>query len=171
MQLTQHHSATCTVLTFSQDGVLEDAHTASQSDFDKDATGNGKRLFIIEGLSQDVVEKVGSALDIEPEFFASHMHATASEHYDGRINPVMLPSIQQQSRFWTLEYLDCIQLDGNHSLGRARLKPSEPIFRRIFIRSPIKDQDSRPTVALVNRFISLWENKCDDGNFDGTHTL
>lgn len=163
MQHPEHVDATCTVLTLTEDEALEANRAATDEDFASPSKCNFNRAFVIEGLSSDVVEKAGSTFDIEPEFFASHLRATTWEYYDGRSNAMPLPSIRKQSNFWTLEYWECVQLIGTYRLGSARLRPHEPIFRRMFIRSPCGYGVKKFTVALVNRFVSYWESEAVDG--------
>ena len=50
------------------------------------------RLFIIEDLSHEVVEKLGSALNIDPLFFASHIDTTYVDIAKARPSIVNLPS-------------------------------------------------------------------------------
>jgi hypothetical protein len=167
MQKPDHKDATCTILRFSLDGSLESHCDASDSDFKRTLAGNSRRLFILEGVSQELVEKLGSALDIEPEFFANHLRSTTWEHHDDRSDSRMLPSIRKQAKFWTLEYFECIRLNEKYRLGRNRLTPFTPIFRRLFIRNPDKDRKDRYSIGLVSRFVSYWESVSVDGNFDG----
>ncbi|KAJ4354581.1 uncharacterized protein N0V89_006318 [Didymosphaeria variabile] len=117
MQNSKHVDATCTVLTLTKDGALEARRAATDEDFILPSECKSNRAFVIEGLSRDMVEKVGSAFEIEPEFFGSHLRATTWNYYDGRSNAIPLPSIRKQSNFWTLEYWECVQLTGRHHLG------------------------------------------------------
>ncbi|KAH8706949.1 hypothetical protein GQ44DRAFT_731994 [Phaeosphaeriaceae sp. PMI808] len=126
MQKPEHTDATCTILRFSEDGILKGSRPASDADFDRALVGKSKRLFILEGISQVYVEKLGSTLDIEPEFFAGHLCSVTWEHHDDRSDVVMLPSIRKQTKFWTLEYLECVRLNGKFRLGRTRLIPFTP---------------------------------------------
>ncbi|KAJ4294384.1 hypothetical protein N0V90_008074 [Kalmusia sp. IMI 367209] len=167
MQQPEHQGATCTIFSFSRDGRLQGAGSASETDFDKAAVGKSRRVFVLEGLSKTFIEKLGLVLDIEPEFFAAHLRATTWEHYDDRSDAVMLPSIRKQTKFWTVQYLECIRLNRKYRLGRTRLIPWNPVFRRMFIRSPHKDQKAQYSIGLVNRFVSFWEKTSSDGNFDG----
>ncbi|KAF2000660.1 hypothetical protein P154DRAFT_619907 [Amniculicola lignicola CBS 123094] len=166
MQKPDHGDATCTILRFSENGVLESSGLVSDADFDKSTVGKSKRLFILEGITQTYVEKLGSMLDIEPEFFAGHLRSVTWEHYDDRSDAVMLPSVRKQTKFWTLEYFECVRLDGKFRLGRTRLLPFMPIFRRLFIRNPYMDQKEKYSVGLASRLISFWEQSSSNGNFD-----
>ena len=167
MQKPEHANATCTILRFSDDGVLVGSGPASDADFDKALVGHSKRLFILEGVSQAYVEKLGSTLNMEPEFFAGHLRSVKWERHDDRSDAVMLPSIRKQTKFWTLEYLECLRLNGKFRLGRTRLIPFTPISRRLFIRTSYKDQEDDFSVGLVSRFVSFWERLSSNGNFDG----
>ncbi|KAL1599636.1 hypothetical protein SLS60_007439 [Paraconiothyrium brasiliense] len=82
MHNSEHVDATCTVLTLTKDGTLEENRPANDVDFAPLSKHKSNRAFVIEGLSKDMVEKAGSAFDIEPEFFGSHLRATAWEYYD-----------------------------------------------------------------------------------------
>lgn len=163
MRHPEHKDATCAIVTLTEGGALETHRAATDADFSLPSKSTSKRVFVIEGLSSDVVEKAGSAFDIEPEFFGSHLRATTWEYYDGRANAIPLPSMRKQSKFWTLEYWECVQLIGSYRLGSARLRPDEPIFRRMFVRSPCGQGGQKCTVALVNRFVSYWESDVGEG--------
>ncbi|KAF2266769.1 hypothetical protein CC78DRAFT_614590 [Lojkania enalia] len=167
MQYPEYNDAACTLLKFSNEEDLEEnPRGALDADFDASLIGKSRRVFVIEGLSRDLVGKAGSAFDIEPEFFAGHLRASNWEHYDGRCNAMMLPSIRKQASFWTLEYWECIQMTGPYRLGRARLETTQPLFRRMFVRSPCGHGVQRCTVALVNRFVSMWERRSEGGCYD-----
>ncbi|RYP47384.1 hypothetical protein DL768_006552 [Monosporascus sp. mg162] len=166
MQNPERQDTTCTILSFSHDGDLQGACSASETDFNKATVGKSRRLFILEGLSKEFIEKLGSALDIEPEFFAAHLRATTWEHHDDRSDAVTLPSIRKQTKSWTVQYLECIRLNRKYRLGRTRLIPCKHEFRRLFIRSPHRDQTAYYSVGLVNRFVSFWEKTSSEGNFD-----
>jgi hypothetical protein len=171
LQKPDQTDATCTICRFSKDGVLESSGPASDTDFDKALVGKSKRLFILEGISQHYVEKLGSTLDIEPELFAEHLRSVTWEHYNDRSDAAMLPSICKQTKFWTLEHFECVRLNGKFRLGRTRLVPVTPIFRRLFIRSPYRDQKDHFSVGLASRLMSFWEQSSSNGNFDGEYRV
>ncbi|KAF2115201.1 hypothetical protein BDV96DRAFT_575065 [Lophiotrema nucula] len=163
--------ATCTILKFTTTGSVASSTIATADDFQDAEVGQSRRLFLVEGFSQDSVENLGTALDIEPEFFASQLRATKWEHHDDRSDAMHLPYVRKQARFWTLEYLECIRLNGRYPLGRTRLLPWSPAIRRLHIRNPYKDQKERYSVGLLTRLMSLWVKDAENGNFDAVLLL
>lgn len=171
MHNSSHRDALCTIVNFSDNGKAYESRPASASDFQPNAVRHARRLFILEGLSQELVEQIGSALDVEPEFFATQMRGTTWEHHDDRSNASMLPSVRQGVGFWALEYFEIIRLNSVFPLGRTRLRPHSPTFRRIIIRNPSKDSSGSFSFALIARIVSFWKRTYDDGAFDGRKSL
>ena len=50
------------------------------------------RLLVVEDLTADVIELLGSSLEIDPLFFALHLHATRSEKTVEQPDVRLLPS-------------------------------------------------------------------------------
>jgi len=64
------------------------------------------RLFIVEDLSRDVIEALGSTYDIDPLFFRSHINDYLWYNtQDPWAELGELPSISQSRRFWNFRYM------------------------------------------------------------------
>jgi hypothetical protein len=167
LQDRSSYEARCTVVQYDHDGQIAEPRMACEADFVPGLTGTCRRLFILEGESMSLVNRVGEALDIEPEFFADHIRAVTWEHHDDKTNNPMLPSVRRGADFWTLQYLEPISLEGQFGLSRTQFRQGG-LFRRMIIRNPDKDQREPYSVGLVTRFLSFWHRKYDNDLFDGS---
>ncbi|EWZ28963.1 uncharacterized protein FOBCDRAFT_280874 [Fusarium oxysporum Fo47] len=157
--------AGCTIVQFGHDGKITESRTASKADFIPSPTGTQRRLFILQGECASLVNQIGEALDIEPEFFADHLRAVTWEHHNDKTNNHMLPSVRRGAHFWTLQYFEPVQLEGHFGLSRTQLRHGG-LLRRMIIRNPDKDQPGSYSVGLVTRFMSFWHRRHDNGSFD-----
>jgi len=128
-----------------------------------------RALYIIEDLSRDIIEELGSAFDIEPQFFAEHLRAVEWEHHDHKSNALMLPSVRHFARYWTLHYYEPIVMKGHckeYEL-RPRTTLDMNVLRRIEFRTPHKDRTDKKSVGLVHRVASFWHRSYEGGYFEG----
>ncbi|PVI03991.1 hypothetical protein DM02DRAFT_726099 [Periconia macrospinosa] len=157
--------ANCTIVQFGHDGAITEPRTACEADFIPNPTGTQRRLFILQGECTSLVNQIGEALDIEPEFFADHIRAVTWEHHNDKTNNPMLPSVRRGAHFWTLQYFEPIQLEGHFGLSRTQFRHGG-LLRRMIIRNPDKDHRKACSVGLVTRFMSFWHRADDNGSFD-----
>ena len=166
------HQATCTVVEFSQSGAYVNHGLVTEADFNTELVGFSRRLFLLEGLSQEYVEELGQTLRIEPEFFNGHLRATVSEDDDDRSNALTLPSVRAGLQSWTLRYFENINLNQKLRLGRPQIPYFQPLLRRINIRNPDRGaKDQHRSIGVVDRHLSYWQRKYDNGCFDGEPTV
>jgi hypothetical protein len=132
------HESKCTVRNFSPSFKVEPFHISSQRKASRDMVGKYRSLYIVEDLSADVIEELGAAFDIEPQFFAEHLRDVEWEHHDNKSNAMMLPSVRHSARYWTLHYLEPIALGEYKPSKRTKLDMN--VLRRIEFRTPYKDR-------------------------------
>ena len=68
------------------------------------------RLIIVEDLSNDIIETLGSLLNIDPLFFASHIDVFQDEIATTRPSTAILPSTMRSQNFLNLPYHRVIQI-------------------------------------------------------------
>ena len=70
------------------------------------------RMLIVEDLTADVIELLGSSLDIDPLFFASHLHMTRSDKTTERPDVRLLPSASRWTKFVSVIYHRPLTVNG-----------------------------------------------------------
>jgi len=73
------------------------------------------RLLIVEDLSSDVVETLGSSLNIDSLFFASHIDAFQNDIVTGRPSAITLSSTTRSQNFLNLHYHRVIEFENLES--------------------------------------------------------
>jgi len=64
------------------------------------------RVLIIEDLTKEVIEVLGSGLSIDPTFFAHHLHSSRIEDSTAYTGPIrVLPSVRNQENFIVVSYV------------------------------------------------------------------
>lgn len=94
------------------------------------------RILIVEDLTKDIVELLGSTLNIDPFFFASHIDVfqrkmTTSEPY-----LATLPSMANHSNFLNLHYHRALQFDG--PISQRTLVRAMNVPRKVKLLPPAK---------------------------------
>jgi hypothetical protein len=167
MEDKQHHEAKYRVLNFSPSFEVEPIYESTQRKASQDMVGKYRSLYIVEDLSWDVIEELGAAFDIEPQFLGEHLRAVQWEHHNDKSNAMTLPSVRHLARYWTIHYLEPIVMDKRYPSERARLQDTN-VLRRIEFRTPHKDRRGGPkSVGLVHRIISFWHRPHTNGSFEG----
>jgi len=69
------------------------------------------RILIVEDLTADTIELLGSSLDIDPLFFASHLHMARSDKTVERPDVRLLPSRSKRAKFISVIYYRSITVD------------------------------------------------------------
>lgn len=78
------------------------------------------RLFIIEDLRPDIIETLGSILNLDPFFFASHIDVAKTDIRQKRPCTISIPSMTKSQDFLTLRYHRVF--DFEHRPPRKRLR-------------------------------------------------
>jgi hypothetical protein len=166
---------TCTVLTFD----VNDIHPRLVEELiePRPLSPQGGRgmlprrvVYVLEDLSNEWIEYLGFNLDIDPAFFLSQVGSRSADSDEAKPVTAMLPSVRRALSFTTLVYFDAICLKGNLRRGRT-VVPFSNVERTLRIRGTTFDSDSDPvTVGLVDRRISFWQRRSEDGGIKGTKT-
>ncbi|KAI2638907.1 hypothetical protein GGS26DRAFT_362108 [Hypomontagnella submonticulosa] len=124
------------------------------------ATPNATRLYVVEDLSRDVIEHLGSKLDIDPQFFREHINDYT--WYNVRDPWVELPDLNIVSRtrpYFRLTYIQPRYFGTLDSLKRARKQAGRfNVLRRLDEDNDHGSlfDDNNAMVALVRSKASLW---------------
>lgn len=129
---------------------------------DKDLFG---RLLIIEDVAPDLVEMLGSALDINPLFFASHIDTAYNDIRKGRASTATLPSTIRSQNFLNLHYQRVIEFD--NAITRKRLLRDMNLGRKVKMLPKIKGK----SFGLVRHCCSMLQTVSKDGLWLGTTLL
>ncbi|KAI1380840.1 hypothetical protein F4677DRAFT_200072 [Hypoxylon crocopeplum] len=129
-------------------------------------TPGATRLYVVEDLSRDVIELLGSKLDIDPLFFREHINDYL--WYNTRDPWVELPDLDIVSRtrpYFRLTYLQPRYFKTQESFRKAKKQAGLfNILRRLDVdgdHASLFDEDSA-TVALVRSKASLWIRPASD---------
>jgi len=96
-------------------------------------TGKPKsRILLVEDLNKDAIEVLGSGLDIDPLFFASHIDGTRVEITHSSAHMVRLPSQVKSGNFFTLRYHRVLSF-GSEAAGLRRLESTGNVPRKVMI--------------------------------------
>jgi hypothetical protein len=90
--------AKCTVLNFSPEFRVEPNHNSPRRKASREMAGRCRSLYIAEDWSGDIIEELGAAFDIEPQFFAEHIRDVGWEHHKDRSNAMTLPPVRHSAR-------------------------------------------------------------------------
>ena len=114
------------------------------------------RILIIEDLSKDIIQILGSNLNIDPFFFASHIDAPQSAIVTRRPYMATLPSAAKSQNFLTLHY--------HHALEFER-RPKEPLLRDMNVPRKVKALPSikNINVGLARQCCSIMRTMGKDG--------
>jgi hypothetical protein len=129
--------------------------------FLKDEKPQGvNRLYIVEDLSRDVIEKLGWELQIDPLFFREHINDYW--WYNTRDTWAELPDLDiyaKERSFFRLTYVQPRYFDKKESLYRAKKEAGRfNVLRRVDDDSEHKAMfdDDNSTVGLVRTKATLW---------------
>ncbi|KAL3475766.1 hypothetical protein BJX99DRAFT_259023 [Aspergillus californicus] len=119
-----------------------------------------RRIIIIEDLRRDVIETLGSAYQIDPIFFASHIHAPFRQMDSQTPNLACLPSRQRKQNFVNFHYHRAVELKGDIE-NEDKLTRDMNVDRKIAVLLPTENI----RVALVQHACSVM--LCNDGGGHG----
>ncbi|KUJ22897.1 uncharacterized protein LY89DRAFT_777916 [Mollisia scopiformis] len=102
-----------------------------------DVHGSG-RLIIVEDLNGAVIETLGSGLDINPLFFASHIHGPKVEITSSKPSAAILPSKMLSQNFLSLQYQRSVDF-GPCTMVPKKMSRDCNVPRKVVILPPMKD--------------------------------
>ena len=123
------------------------------------------RILIIEDLSSDIIETLGSLLNIDPLFFASHVDTFQIDVATTRPSTVTLPSTIRSQKFLNLHYprvIEFEELKSKQVLSRDMNMP-----RKVKVLPPLKGIN----VGLARHCCSILKTEGKDGNWLGKDCL
>lgn len=115
-------------------------------------SNQGRRLLVVEDLTKDVVELLGSYLDIDPLFFASHIYRPHVEMSSCRPSTATLPSKTKIQNFLSLHYQHAIEFE-SQPLAPRKLFCDGNVARKVVILPPTKNMH----IGLVQHGCSIWK--------------
>jgi hypothetical protein len=125
-------------------------------------------LFILEDLSADWVEYLGSLLNIDPHFFSNHLRSSEYEHTNNKTNAQVLPSAKRCRNFTVLSYFKPILLESPCDLYKTEIRDFN-VLRRMTLRH-VKNRNSDTdeiTIGLATRMVCYWHRLYDNGSWVG----
>ena len=119
------------------------------------------RLLIVEDISNDVVETLGSLLNIDPLFFASHMDTDEIDIKKTRLQTAILPSTKRSQKFLNLQYHRVIEFED--------LNSDQTIFRKMNVSRKVKilSQLKGITIGLARHCCSILRTDGNHGHWLG----
>jgi len=108
------------------------------------------RIFVVEDLDRDVVEVLGSCLDLDPTFFANHIRDSFLESETNIASCLQLPSVTQEAPFYTIDYFTALNL---HQYTDDQWRCFSNLGRRVDI---FQSSGTPNRVAFVHRKFSVY---------------
>ena len=90
------------------------------------------QLLIVEDLTNDLVELLGSKLDIDPLFFASHIYGPEVNIQSSKPATAILPSQRRKQNFVSLQYQHSLEFD-DHATGLRKLSSEGNVPRKVMV--------------------------------------
>lgn len=94
------------------------------------------RLYIVEDLHPDIIETLGSVLNLDPFFFASHIDVAKIDIRQKRPCTASLPSMTKFQDFLTLRYHRVFEFE--HPPPRKRLRRDMNVPRKVMMLPSFK---------------------------------
>ncbi|KAL4748043.1 hypothetical protein BDW72DRAFT_161486 [Aspergillus terricola var. indicus] len=136
------------------DGICPEIQYVEPEQLHKDiypASGKGRRrLLIIEDLRCDIIQILGAAYNIDPVFFASHLHAPFRQMNNQTPNLALLPSRQRKQNFVNFQYHRAVELKGNVE-NEIKLTRDMNVDRKVAVLLPVEGT----RIALVQHSCSV----------------
>ncbi|KAL4939898.1 hypothetical protein BDV06DRAFT_224619 [Aspergillus oleicola] len=135
------------------DGIRPDFQYVEPEDLHKNiypiSEKGRRRILIIEDLRCDIIETLGAAYNIDPVFFASHLHAPFRQMNNQTPNLALLPSRQRKQNFVNFQYHRAVELKGNVE-NETKLTRDMNVDRKVAVLLPTEDT----RIALVQHSCS-----------------
>ena len=125
----------------------------------KERGNTSGRLLIVEDLSNNIIETLGSLLNIDPLFFASHIDIYQDDVTTMRPSTAALPSTTRSQNFLNLPYHRVIEL------GLESLEPEQGLLRDMNVprKVAILPRLKGVKVGLARHCCSILETESKDG--------
>lgn len=123
------------------------------------------RLLIVEDVSNDVVETLGSLLNIDPFFFASHIDASQIDIATIRPSMATLPSTRRSQNFLNLHYHRVIEFEN--------VEPKQTLLRDMNLPRKVKILPKLKgiNIGLARHCCSILKTEGKDGLWLGKKGL
>lgn len=144
---------------------LEDLKHVLEPHNNMSSKGIYGRVLIIEDLTRDVVETLGSLLHLDPLFFASHLHSPWPDISTQTPEMAMLPSRHRPETFVNIHYHRTIVLEDAEFPVRQLLRPSN-VHRKVVILPKMKGM----RIGLAQHCCSLYKTLLRDNTWICTTT-
>lgn len=115
------------------------------------------RLLIVEDVANVVVETLGSLLNIDPLFFASHMDTSEIDIKKARLQTAILPSTRRSQNFLNLQYHRVIEFENLES--EQTVSRDMNVSRKVKMLPPLKGTN----IGLARHCCSIVKTKGKDG--------
>jgi hypothetical protein len=96
------------------------------------------RIIIVEDLNKALIETLGSSLDIDLLFFASHIHGPGVDTASSTPSVAILPSKVTAQNFLSLQYQRSVDF-GACSVVLRKMFRNSNIPRKVVLLPPVKD--------------------------------
>ena len=106
--------------------------TCSNSKSDHEPLG---RILIVEDLSKLIIELLGSSLDIDPLFFATHINGPSMIVEQSRPSSAILPSQLKKQNFMSLQYHRTLKF-GRDAAGVSGILSDGNVPRKVVVLPP-----------------------------------
>ena len=124
-----------TCLDFFESGLVSENQHLDINEFSDSMQREDGRLqgqmLIVEDLTRDIVEKIGSSLEIDPAFFAYHLYESRSEVETLQRLPYLLPSTVQRKGFVCFKYLQAVSFNTGGGIPPGRLICKSNVRRKV----------------------------------------
>ena len=123
------------------------------------------RLLIVEDLSSEIIETLGSSLNIDPLFFASHIDTFQADIATTRPSTAALPSTTRAQKFLNLHYHRVIEIEN--------LESKQVLLRDMNVPRKVKTlpRTKGINVGLVRHCCSTLKTEGKDGLWLGKRIL
>lgn len=96
------------------------------------------RLLIVEDLTKDVIEVLGSSLDIDPLFFASQIYGPNVDITSSKPSMATLPSKAMSRNFLSLQYQRSFEFE-NCPVAPGKMSRDSNVPRKVVMLPPTKN--------------------------------
>ena len=139
---------------------LQDLSSKLQDDGDLRHPLQG-RILIIEDLSKDIVELLGSELDIDPLFFSMHLHRSQAKEQKGQSSSeAILPSRIMKKEYINISYHRSVTTDHIYDVRRRYMRDTVVGRKIVFLAGTnIGLAQHCASVLLKKQNSSFWIGK------------
>ena len=116
------------------------------------------RILLIEDPTKEVIEALGSQLDIDPLFFASHIHGPVVTANTSKPSMVTLPSEIAKQNFLNLNYHRVLEF-GDDSKALRRLYSDDNVQRKVMLLPSMRNT----RIGLAQRCCSVLKTSTRQG--------